>query len=155
MSDHPLTKAQLGVYLECVKHPESTQYNNPFSMLLDPQLDPDRIEKAILNIYDVRIELHLHFTEDADGSPCQYISDSKLKVMHTVMTEEEADTYLHGGFCRPFLLDGDEPLFRAEIVTTEENRYLLLDFHHLIADGTTMLSLFSHRDLKDAYEKTG
>ena len=74
MSDHPLTKAQLGVYLECVKHPESTQYNNPFSMLLDPQLDPDRIEKAILNIYDVRKELHLHFTEDADGSPCQYIS---------------------------------------------------------------------------------
>ena len=153
MSDHPLTKAQLGVYLECVKHPESTQYNNPFSMLLDPQLDPDRIEKAILNIYDVRKELHLHFTEDADGSPCQYISDSELKVMHTVMTEEEADTYLHGGFCRPFLLDGDEPLFRAEIVTTEENRYLLLDFHHLIADGTTMLSLFSHRDLKDAYEE--
>ena len=70
MTHYPLTKAQMGVYLECAKHPYSTQYNNPWSTLLDPELNLDRIEQAIQNIYAVRKELHLHFTEESDGSVC-------------------------------------------------------------------------------------
>ena len=147
MTYYPLTKAQMGVYLECVKHPQSTQYNNPWSTLLDPRLDADRIERALQAIYAARRELRLHFTENADGTPCQYESDAALNVRRTTMTEAEALAYQQDGFCRPFSLNGDEPLMRAELLFTEENWYLLLDFHHLIADGTTNLSLFSHREL--------
>ncbi|MBQ8031997.1 MAG: amino acid adenylation domain-containing protein, partial [Butyrivibrio sp.] len=152
MTHYPLTKAQMGVYLECARHPESTQYNNPWSTLLDPVLDQDKIEQAIIKIFDARKELHLHFTEETDGTVCQYVSDAKLKVKRLDMTEDEAVRYQKEDFCRPFVLNGDEPLIRAEILVTEKNRYLLVDLHHLIADGTTDLFLFSHRDLSDAYE---
>ncbi|MCR4762284.1 MAG: amino acid adenylation domain-containing protein, partial [Lachnospiraceae bacterium] len=151
-SYYPLTRSQMGVYMECIRHPYSTQYNTSWSTLLDPGLDADRIEQAILQIYHTRPELRLHFTEEADGTPIQYVSDVELFVKRLHMTEDEACVYQKNGFDRPFSLNGDEPLMRAEILITEKNRYLLIVIHHLIADGTTDLLLFSHRDLSDAYE---
>ena len=42
------------------------------------------------------------------------------------------------------------PLFRVCIAKTENNVYLLSDFHHIIFDGGS-LNIFMHQ-IKDAYE---
>ncbi len=47
---------------------------------------------------------------------------------------------------------GEEPLIRAELVTTPAKKYLLVDIHHMVTDGTSYLVLFPQSDLPLAYE---
>ena len=47
---YPLLQSQLGVFMECMKNPISTQYNFPVSSVLPKTIDLDRLEKALQKI---------------------------------------------------------------------------------------------------------
>lgn len=153
MKTYPLLQSQLGVFYECLKYPQVMQYNIPCIVPLSDDIDMDRVETSIQAIFAARQELRIRFFIDDQGEPQQYVDDTKtLTVVRREMTEDEFQDYAHHGFCRPFDIMGDEPLIRAEIVTTPEKRYLLADIHHMVTDGTSYLTLFPQRDLPLAYE---
>ena len=153
MKLYPLLQSQLGVFYDCMKFPKVMQYNIPCIVPLTGDIDVDRVESALQTIFAVRKELKTRFLIDDNGEPKQYVDDNKtLTVVRREMTESDFQNYAHHDFCRPFDIMGDEPLIRAEIVTTPEKNYLLVDIHHMVTDGTSYLVLFPQRDLPLAYE---
>ena len=153
MKPYPLLQSQLGVFYDCLKYPQVMQYNIPCIVPLTGDIDIDRVVSALQTIFAARKELHIRFFIDENGDPRQCVDDNKrLTITRREMTEADFQDYAHHGFCRPFDIMGDEPLIRAEIVTTPQKAYLLVDIHHMVTDGTSYLTLFPQRDLPLAYE---
>ena len=153
MELNPLLQSQLGVFYDCMKFPKVMQYNLPCIVPLTGDIDLDRVEAALQTIFAAREELRMRFVINDDGEPRQYVDEQKtLNVVRREMSEADFQDYAYHGFCRPFDIMGDEPLIRAELVTTPEKNYLLVDIHHMVTDGTSYLRLFPQRDLPLAYE---
>ena len=153
MKTYPLLQSQLGVFYDCLKYPQVMQYNVPSITPLSNGVDLNRVEAAFQAIFAARQELRLRFLIDEQGEPQQYVDDNKrLTILRCEMNEDDFKHYAHNGFCRPFDIMGDEPLLRVELITTPKGRYMLMDIHHLLTDGTSYLTLFPQRDLPLAYE---
>ena len=154
MKTYPLLQSQLGVFYDCLKYPQVMQYNIPCITALTDEIDLDRVERAIQTIFAERQELRMRFLIDDNGEPRQYVDEAKqLTIVRRQMTETDFRQYAYHAFCRPFDIMGEEPLLRVELITTTEGpRYMLLDIHHLVSDGTSFLVLFPQRDLPLAYE---
>ncbi len=153
MKTYPLLQTQMGIFVECLKYPESTQYNLPGIAEIADGVDLARLEKALYIINEVREELRIRFLLDENGMPVQYAAeDGRFCVRRKIIGEAELFDYAEHEFIRPFDLLGDEPLFRAEIVQTEKKAYLLWDYHHILMDGISCFH-FINRDLPEAYAK--
>ena len=154
MKSYPLLQSQLGVFYDCLKYPQVMQYNIPCITELTDDVDINRVEQAIHAIFAARQELHIRFLIDENGEPRQYVDkDKTLTVVRREMSETDFQQYAYHEFCRPFDIMGEEPLLRVELITTTAGkRYMLLDIHHLVSDGTSYLVLFPQRDLPLAYE---
>ncbi|MBP5562390.1 MAG: AMP-binding protein, partial [Muribaculaceae bacterium] len=153
MTTFPLLQSQLGVFYDCLKFPHVMQYNVPCIAPLPDDLDLDRVESAFQTIFAEREVLRLRFLIDDEGEPRQYVDDNKrLVIVRREMDEAAFQEYAHHGFCRPYDIMGEEPLLRVELITTPEGkRYMLMDIHHLLTDGTSYLTLFPQRDLPLAF----
>ena len=134
-SSIPLSYAQMGVYVECVKNPTSTIYNIPFKVSFPLTTDIQKLVDAVRKVVEIHPQLFVHF--GSEGSDIVQIVDSQQEVVvgTSNLTEEELAGYKHE-FVRPFNLNKG-PLYRFEIVTTELNHYLLMDVHHLVFDGAS------------------
>lgn len=154
MHTFPLLQSQLGVFYDCLKYPQVMQYNIPSITELTVDIDLDRVETAIQSIFAARQELRIRFLIDDNGEPRQYVDENKrLTIMRRQMTETDFRQYAYHNFCRPYDIMGEEPLIRVELITTKQGkRYMLLDIHHLVTDGTSYLVHLSQRDLPLAYE---
>ena len=132
----PLSYAQMGVYVECMKNPTSTIYNIPCKVAFPPTADTQALAAALRQLVAVHPQLTVHF--GSEGSETVQIADpqQEVEVTFTNLSEEELERYKHE-FVRPFNLNRG-PLYRFEIVTTEKKVYLLMDIHHLVFDGASM-----------------
>ncbi len=150
MKTYPLTQSQLGIFMEWVSNPLSTQYNIPFHIELDHHIDLDRFEKALLTVVEARPMMRTRFVI-VDGTPRQYFdSEMKFKVKRTVMTDNEVEEYKQR-FCVPFDLLSGEPLWRFELVETPSGgKHFFWDCSHSVSDGTTNTT-FKGLDLPKAY----
>lgn len=133
----PLSNSQLGVYLSCSQAPDSTLYNIPcrFRFNREPGIDVDRLQRAIRSVVDAYPVFRTK-TELSAGDPA-LVFDASIPCDITVkqVSEEKIDIFSRD-FVRPFDLS-DGPLFRFEIVRTEDHDYLFMDVHHIIFDGAS------------------
>jgi len=135
-NDVPLSYAQMGVYVECMKQPESTIYNIPMVVRFPKDVDTSLLAKALETLVKAHPQLQVHF--GSAGTDIIQIVDFEqpIEILHSQHSEAEMDQYKHG-FVQPFNLR-QGPLYRMEIVTTEQWVYLLLDCHHLVMDGGSL-----------------
>ncbi|MBP5277349.1 MAG: amino acid adenylation domain-containing protein, partial [Prevotella sp.] len=138
----PLSYAQIGVYVDCMKQPTSTLYNIPTLLLFKKDTDTEKLETSLKTLVKTHPALTAHFGNE--GATIVQITnpDQEVMVVRSKMTEAELTDYKRE-FVRPFNLK-QGPLYRFEIVTTEEHIALLLDIHHLVNDGGS-LNLFLHQ----------
>jgi amino acid adenylation domain-containing protein/thioester reductase-like protein len=132
-SDVPLSYAQMGVYVECMKQPTSTIYNIPSLVGFPKDTDTARLAQSVETIIKAHPQFNVHF--GSEGSDIVQIVDANQPVVITQskLSEAELEKYKLA-FVKPFNLKKG-PLYRMEIVTTEKRVYLLADVHHLIFDG--------------------
>ena len=99
MKTYPLLQSQLGVFLQCMQHPDIMQYNLPSIVKLDSaKVDLDRLAAAVMSLYEQRRELHISFLIDENGDPRQYVNDDmKFSVVRRKMSEDEFRNYAYGG----------------------------------------------------------
>ncbi len=129
----PLSYAQMGVYVDCMKQPTSTVYNIPALVRFPKGTDVQLLEKSIETIIKSHPQFFVHF--DSEGGEIVQIVDTDQPVVITKSQYSEAELEKYKvEFVRPFNLR-QGPLYRMEIVTTEQSVYLLIDVHHLIFDG--------------------
>ncbi len=132
----PLSYAQMGVYYECMKRPLDTTYNIPYSLHLPSGTDVERLKTAIRSLVAMHPELDVCFESNEDGVVQRRGNYGEAAVEYMRTSDAELQM-LKEGFVQPFHLD-KEPLYRFAIVETESGVHLLVDIHHLVADGYSL-----------------
>ena len=121
MKTYPLLQSQLGVFMQCIQNPQSTQYNLPSECLLPPSVDVERCIKAFEKVIAERPIFRTRFMIDPNGEIRQWSDDTiKVPVIRRKSTYAEMQEYVKNEFVRPFNLLSGEPLFRVEFVETEK-----------------------------------
>ncbi len=148
---YPLLPSQEGIYYAWMSKSDATYWNLPVCIAYGLEIDADRLESALRKVLKVRRESHIRIGTDERGKPFQFVDESiVIPITRRVLPEDATHEYIHHHFVRPFH-PSEGPLCRFELIETPEHHYLLLDFHHLIADGLTISHLFLGTDLPRAY----
>ena len=132
----PLSYAQMGVYVDCMKNPTSTIYNIPMKIGFPLKTDVEVLHKALETLVKAHPQLSVHF--ETVNTEIVQIADAEqpIEIPVSDMSEEDLTNYKHE-FVKPFNLNKG-PLYRMEIVKTEAKLYLLCDVHHLVFDGGSL-----------------
>ncbi|MEC0235535.1 amino acid adenylation domain-containing protein [Paenibacillus kribbensis] len=137
---YPVSSAQKRMYILHKLDPQSTGYNMPAVLLLEGALDVGRLDGALHSLVARHESLRTSFTE-LDGTPVQMIHPAAKVPLHIVPAGIKETEALIADFVRPFDLSS-APLLRTGLIRLSDNRHLLLlDMHHIVADGVTR-SLF-------------
>ena len=136
LSSVPLSYAQTGVYLDCLKNPETTLYNIPNKIAFPKTTDTAALVDALNTLVKHHPQMTVHFGNGEEGIVQTINPEQVVDVPVKRMSEEDLTTYKHD-FVKPFDL-GKGPLYRFEIITTQEHVYLLMDVHHLVFDGASL-----------------
>ncbi|MFI8351552.1 amino acid adenylation domain-containing protein [Streptomyces sp. NPDC085596] len=121
----PAHPAQRGLYALWQAGPDSVAYNIPVRLDLGAPVDPARLQAALDTLVDRHEALRTRLTADGDGI--------RQEVVDGVGFRLELDSS-EGEFVRPFDLAAP-PLLRARLTG---DRRLLLDLHHIVADGVSV-----------------
>lgn len=142
---YPLTQNQKGVYFDCVRNPEKLIYNEP-KYIKFSNINPEKLKQAVLKTIDNHFYIKCKFVKK-DGDIYQQRNDKDI--IDIPIYEKEFTKEILNEFVRPFDII-DNHLFRFEIYHNQDDTYLLLDFHHIITDGTSMTILVN--DILSAYD---
>ena len=137
----PLTSSQLGVYYDCLKRPESTVYNIPMLYQFPADFDADRLAAALKTVLENHPAFFSHFERRGEEAVQVYTPNAAASIERLKLDADQWGWY-RDEFSKPFALAGPS-LYRAAVVTTPSEVALLLDVHHLVADGFS-LALFLH-----------
>ncbi|MBI4860502.1 MAG: amino acid adenylation domain-containing protein [Candidatus Riflebacteria bacterium] len=134
----PLAPAQRRVFLVEQLTGVGTTYNIPVRLDIEGPLDEARLLASIDALVDRHGALRTSL-EIRDGEPVQVVHP-KVRYRPTLreVGEEEIDAAV-AAFVRPFNL-AVAPLIRVELIRIgRARRALLLDFHHTVFDGTSLM----------------
>ena len=131
----PLTQTQLGVYYDCVKHPEAMTYNIPSVTCFPASVSAETLKEAVELVVKAHPYLNVRI-KDEGGKLVQVPGEKEIPVGFLSMTEDDFEEYIDD-FVRPFAITHEE-LARIAVVKTERGASLLTDFHHMIFDGGSM-----------------
>ena len=142
--DYPVSRTQMGVFVETQAHPETTIYNIPRLWKLGAGVDVDRLVAALKASVDAHPYLKAHLFQDADGNVRARRRDdaeAKIEVVEGPLPEPQS-------LVKPYDLLNDD-LYRIAVYRTPGAVYLFLDFNHIASDGESDAIFF--RDLNRAY----
>lgn len=134
----------------------SMAYNLLQTVLLEGEVDKQKLEQAFGKLIERHEPLRTSFLT-IDGEPVQKISDEVgFKIEHFQSKGEEADRLVNE-FTRPFDLSTG-PLMRVGLISREndesnsdsQQHILMVDIHHIVADGTSLGILIN--DFKALYD---
>ena len=85
----PLSKTQLGIYVECTSFPESTLYNIPFLGRLGESICIEKLKKAIEKTVQAHPYLNVRLFLDENGNVMQQITGDDCSVEIIKLSDEE------------------------------------------------------------------
>ncbi|MCY9043624.1 amino acid adenylation domain-containing protein, partial [Bacillus inaquosorum] len=138
---YPLSFSQKRLYALHQLADDSTGYNMPAVLELRGNLDRQRLRSVLTELVNRHEALRTVFVLDR-GEPVQIIHpEMAFDLKELEMESEQMLESAIESFIKPFDLSSG-PLFRACVITMGNNRgFLLLDMHHIIADGVSMSTL--------------
>ncbi|MCP1426503.1 bacitracin synthase 3 [Paenibacillus xylanexedens] len=146
---YPLSSAQKRLFIMHQLEDSSLAYNMPYAMKITGNLDIRQLERAFQDL----IKRHESFRTSfhmVDGQPVQRIDQQvEFRITSLELGEQTLEAW-QARFVRPFNLT-QAPLLRVELVQMGPAEYsLIMDMHHIIADGVSMGVLT--RELSALYE---
>ena len=133
---YPLSAAQQRLYFLYEFDKASVAYNMPLVLEIEGNPDIAKIESAIQHLIHRQASLRTNF-KVVDGSPVQFVQSTLDFTLIVEEITEEAIEARVAQFVQPFDLENDALLRVRLLQASKEQYYLLLDIHHIIADGTT------------------
>lgn len=141
--------AQKRLYLLMQIEGNKTAYNMPWAMLVEGNLDKEKIENAIKFLVNRHESLRTAF-ELVGGELVQRIYNNIDFQINYSKTAEYKLKNMINEFIQPFDLS-KAPLLRVKIIQLSEEKYILLfDMHHIISDGASANILLD--ELANLYE---
>ncbi|SHF44757.1 HxxPF-repeated domain-containing protein, partial [Seinonella peptonophila] len=134
---YPVSSAQKRIYVLQQLDRNLMHYNMPCAFVLIGSVDVRRLEQAFQQLIQRHESFRTSFVIQ-EGEPVQKVHPSlDFKLTVRAGTEAEARDWADQ-FMRPFSLE-QAPLFRTELIRLNPDRHLLLmDLHHIIADGVSI-----------------
>lgn len=129
-----ISHLQRNIYFIQQFSPNSTQYNMPFLLELQENVNDREIFKNITILLNRHSSLRTNF-KIHNGEIYQVINQVDNQKIGLSIQESIEETF--SSLVKPFNLERDL-LFRMEIVYIDEKRYLFIDMHHSIADGNSI-----------------
>lgn len=112
-------------------------YNMNRIFRVEGELDVVRVNKAFTKIIERHASLRTSFGLNSDGQPIQYIHQKVDFKVDFFEAEEKEISHLVSEYIRPFDLK-KVPLIRVGLIRiSKEQHILIIDMHHIIADGTS------------------
>lgn len=117
-----------------------TSYNLPIVMTIEGKLSRNRLEKAFIIMIDRHEILRTSF-KIVNEEPVQVLHESiDFQLTYMEVSQMEVKKVIKG-FIKNHNIE-KPPLMRAGIIKTELEKYIfILDIHHIIADGTSVIIL--------------
>lgn len=143
---YPLTQTQMGIYLECLKDPDSCVYNIPLFCTFSKAIDAQRLGDALTRAIDAHPYLKTRLQITGEDILLKRRDSDPALVKRTRMKASELEDYC-SQLVKPFSFE--HGLYRSEIIETEESVSLFIDVHHLIFDGTSAMVLL--QEINRAY----
>ncbi|MFD1673678.1 condensation domain-containing protein, partial [Alicyclobacillus fodiniaquatilis] len=133
-SYYEVSSAQKRMYVLQEMDPQGTAYNMPAVLVVEGELDRERLEWAFGQLVARHESLRTRFVVQG-GIPVQEVLDEiSFAPVYREGTEAEAEEWARE-FVRLFNL-GEAPLLRVEVMVLGAERHLLaIDMHHIISDG--------------------
>lgn len=118
--------------------PRGTAHNISTVMALDGLLDADKLRECFTHLVGRQESLRTSF-DLINGEPVQKIEDKvDFDIEYFEWGEKPDITSMVSRFVKPFDLS-QAPLFRVELIKVGEfNHVLIVDIHHIIADGMSL-----------------
>ncbi len=133
---YPMSSTQKRTYLVCQMDGSGIAYNMPNVYRLTGEVDEEKLRSAVQNILDRHEILRTQFIT-RNGEPIQHLLphiDADFEYMTDTQTDEKT---LVNRFIRPFDLSCP-PLVRTRLIKRSEGYLLMLDMHHIVADGMSI-----------------
>ncbi len=142
---YPLTKTQMGIYIEQYSDPGSVMYNIPLRRSIPKErLGGRDICSVLTAIIDAHPGLKCTIGPDEKGEICMIPHpDDAVRIERMSGSAEDLERYLEG-FVRPF--DLSETLYRIVVFETPDATEILMDFSHIMFDGASSLILMDDMD---------
>ncbi|WP_028611282.1 non-ribosomal peptide synthetase [Paenibacillus harenae] len=135
---YPLTSAQRRMFVIHQFENVGTAYNMPDALLMEGPLDKQRLTDALQKLIDRHEPLRTSFELQGEEPVQRIHASAALELNLFYASDAVPPEQIVRDFVRPFDLT-QAPLMRAGLVHLEEDRHLLLlDVHHIIADGMTI-----------------
>jgi non-ribosomal peptide synthetase component F/acyl carrier protein len=134
---YSLSSAQRGIFTIQQMAPKSTAYNSTFVMMFIGELDRERLEKVFCELIRRHECLRTSF-EWVGDEPMQRIHETGELDIKYYKTDEKDMGKILSDAVKPFNHE-KLPLMRARLLNVTPQHYILLvDIHHIIADGASM-----------------
>jgi len=135
VNELPIGAAQRTVYLEYLKQPRDTSYNIPICVDLPYSLTSDKLRWALTRLVEKYELLRTSFVLE-DDEIRQFVLPHDAVEIGVEIYDDVLSAQAE--FVRPFALDS-LPLLRVGLVPLgASSTKLLLDIHHIVADGVAL-----------------
>ncbi|MCX5193514.1 amino acid adenylation domain-containing protein [Streptomyces sp. NBC_00249] len=137
----PLSPQQHRIYIEQLKDPAGTEYNLPLVVDLPSAPSAERLRVTLAALVARHEVLRTDVALDGEGRPRQRVHDDLPVVLEQVELSADADVDAWtAGWVRAF--DPHRgPLWRAALLRHGTGTRLVLDIHHLLTDGYSLMLL--------------
>ncbi len=133
---YPATSAQRRLYIITQRDEAALAYNMPVVLQIDGELDEERLADALQQLVQRHDALRMSF-HIRQGELAVRVESSCAVTLESCGGNSGSIRETARGFVRPFDL-AQAPLLRAGVARHNTVTYLLLDVHHIAADGISL-----------------
>ena len=139
---YPLTKTQMGIYLEGLTGGNTSTYTLSYLMVADAKVTADQLVRAVKDVVDAHPSMKYVIRAGKDGIPHMYmVPDAVFEVPVIDGSEEQRLDFIREYM--PVVPMINELLFYFAVYRTAERCYLALKSHLIFFDATSLSLLIS------------
>ncbi len=137
---YPMYKSQEGLYVESITH----QGEPVFTICMETELKSDTDLEKLAAAFDKALAAHsfsrIRYEADDLGEPRQYLADEPTKVRLETLCDSDFQKLRES---MPIAVDlYKDELIRVHIIQTDtKGKWILMQFHHSVYDGTSIAIL--------------
>ena len=139
---YPLTRTQMGIYLEALSGGNGSTYTCSYLMRCDPSVTAGALLAAVREVVSAHPSMKYVIRPSADGIPRAFPApDADVEIPVTEGTEEKRLDFMSSFM--PVVPVTDGLLFHFAVYRTDERCYLALKSHLIFLDGSSISLLIA------------
>lgn len=124
-----ITDYQKSYFIDYINNPNSTKYNIPIIFQIDTNLDNNIIINSLKKVVENITQLNQTFQIKNSNVFVKNNTDFSVEILNEKLNVES--------LVIPFNLEKG-PLYRFKIICDGDNKWIFMDFHHIIVDGKVL-----------------